>query len=200
MKKSELKLQIKEHIISILKEASEDEVKNQKELNKELEITSKLTKDVKDSLSEKKEVKSMGDFNPSYGFGDVRHKKHIWDDGEKYTIISPSNYDEYISKEEAMNSELPIYKYKMVNETEDEEDDTWGNEEDMGDWEDKEPTKTVVDKDPVAKTALTLQTLINNMKALAKEYKASTDENRKKDIASKLKTMTKAKHEIEKLL
>ena len=44
MKKSELKLFIKENIIDILSEATEEEVENQKELNKELEKTAQLQK------------------------------------------------------------------------------------------------------------------------------------------------------------
>ena len=44
MKQSELKSFIKENIIDILSEATEEEVANQKELNKELEKTAKLQK------------------------------------------------------------------------------------------------------------------------------------------------------------
>ena len=44
MKQSELKSFIKENIIDILGEATEEEVANQKELNKELEKTAKLQK------------------------------------------------------------------------------------------------------------------------------------------------------------
>ena len=46
MKRSELKQSIREEIIDILEEATDAEVKNAKELNKELTITKKLTADV----------------------------------------------------------------------------------------------------------------------------------------------------------
>ncbi|MDA9309739.1 hypothetical protein N9Q43_00775 [bacterium] len=46
MKRSELKEFIKGEIVTSLSEASPEEVQNQKELNKELEITAKLSKDL----------------------------------------------------------------------------------------------------------------------------------------------------------
>ena len=46
MKRSELKEFIKEEILTSLSEASSEDVDNQKELNKELEKTAKLSKDL----------------------------------------------------------------------------------------------------------------------------------------------------------
>ena len=46
MKRSELKEFIKGEIVTSLSEASPEEVQNQKELNKELEKTAKLSKDL----------------------------------------------------------------------------------------------------------------------------------------------------------
>ena len=47
MKQSELKSFIKENIIDILSEATEEEVANQKELNKELEKTANASKTIR---------------------------------------------------------------------------------------------------------------------------------------------------------
>ena len=59
MKKSELKDYIKEQITSILSEATPEEVKNQAELNKELEKTAQLKKSME--VNEKEEEAPAGD-------------------------------------------------------------------------------------------------------------------------------------------
>ena len=56
MKQSELKSFIKENIIDILGEATEEEVANQKELNKELEKTAKLQKQLGEEEDDDKDV------------------------------------------------------------------------------------------------------------------------------------------------
>mgnify|MGYP001411742028 FL=1 len=56
MKQSELKSFIKENIIYILGEATEEEVANQKELNKELEKTAKLQKQLGEDEDDDKDA------------------------------------------------------------------------------------------------------------------------------------------------
>jgi hypothetical protein len=56
MKQSELKSFIKENIIDILGEATEEEVANQKELNKELEKTAKLQKQLGEEEEDDKDA------------------------------------------------------------------------------------------------------------------------------------------------
>jgi hypothetical protein len=56
MKQSELKSFIKENIIDILGEATEEEVTNQKELNKELEKTAKLQKQLGEEEEDDKDA------------------------------------------------------------------------------------------------------------------------------------------------
>ena len=52
MKRSELKSQIKEEIISILSEADPEDIKAQQDLNKELETTKSHADELGDALSE----------------------------------------------------------------------------------------------------------------------------------------------------
>ena len=76
MKKSEFKAQIKEEIIDILEAASKEDVKAQQDLNKELEKTAQLQKDI------------MGEGNDSDKFQDDGYVQHKYDDDviDKYNI------------------------------------------------------------------------------------------------------------------
>jgi len=80
-----------------------------------------------------------------------------------------------------------------------EDDDSWG-EDDMGDWEDKEPTQTALKKDKTSVIATKLQTLSSKMKILARQYHSESDETRKEKIKDQLKSMTREKRDLEKLL
>ena len=76
MKKSEFKAQVREEIIDILEAASKEDVKAQQDLNKELEKTAKLQKDI------------MGEGNDSDKFQDDGYVQHKYDDSviDKYNI------------------------------------------------------------------------------------------------------------------
>jgi hypothetical protein len=74
MKRSELKSQIKEEIISILSEADAEDIKAQQDLNKELETTKGHADELGDSLSE---------LQPSGG------PDGSSEDGEEYHIDDP---------------------------------------------------------------------------------------------------------------
>ena len=77
MKKSEFKAQIKEEIIDILEAATQDDVQAQQDLNKELEKTAKLSKDLE-----------MSEGNDSDKFQDDGYVNHTYDDSviDKYNV------------------------------------------------------------------------------------------------------------------
>ena len=77
MKKSEFKAQIKEEIIDILEAATQDDVQAQQDLNKELEKTAKLSKDL-----------GMSEGNDSDKFQDDGYVNHTYDDSviDKYNV------------------------------------------------------------------------------------------------------------------
>ena len=72
-------------------------------------------------------------------------------------------------------------------------------EEDIYDFDEKEPSKADLKKDSVATTANKLQKLTAKMKELAKEY-SKAEGAKKEKIKDQLKDMTKEKKQLEKAL
>ena len=180
MKKSELNKFIREEIISTLSEATEEEVENQVELNKELEKTIKL----KDEAGiEEKIAKSVDDVIDPADYVDIGRgylkgfkRPHSLKDADLETL------GRKIVKVLAKGD---IDKAKAAFIKEDE---------------DKEPSDAEIKKNKsLAKAAEELAILTREMKSLAKKY-SKAEGQEKEDLLKKLKSKTKLKKELDKIL
>lgn len=62
-----------------------------------------------------KQITKMNDFNPLYGFGDIRNSvPHVKLSNNTFTVICNYNYDKQITEEQALASELPIFQYNYT--------------------------------------------------------------------------------------
>ena len=176
MKKSELKNFIRENIISALTEATEDEVKAQQELNKELEKTIDLKKDagIEEDASDAIDYDTYVDIGKGYLAGFKR--PHSLNDDELEVLGRKITKQLYKGSIDAAKKEL-------VKED-----------------EDKEPSDAEIKKNKsLAKAAEELAILTREMKSLAKKY-SKAEGQEKEDLLKKLKSKTKLKKELDKIL
>ena len=177
MKRSELKEFIKGEIVTSLSEASPEDVDNQKELNKELEKTAKLSKDLglEEGEDNWADYTDIGQFYLE-GFG----KEHTLDDNQLEKLgktIVKRIYKGDIGK-----------AYDAIVKRDLKED------------EDKEPSKSDIKKTKgLAKAKEELALLTREMKSLAKEYSKAEGEEKEK-LVKTLKEKTKLKKELESIL
>ncbi len=180
MKKSELNKFIREEIISTLSEATEEEVKNQVELNKELEKTIKL----KDEAGiEEKIAKSVDDVIDPADYGLIGsgylkgfNRPHSLDADQLETLGRKIVKQLY-------KGDFDKAKAKFIKED-----------------EDKEPSDAEIKKNKsLAKAAEELAVLTREMKSLAKKY-SKAEGQEKEDLLKKLKSKTKLKKELDKIL
>ena len=176
MKKSELKNFIRENIISALTEATEEEVKAQQELNKELEKTIDLKKDagIEEDASDAIDYDTYVDIGKGYLAGFKR--PHSLNDDELEVLGRKITKQLYKGSIDAAKKEL-------VKED-----------------EDKEPSDAEIKKNKsLAKAAEELAILTREMKSLAKKY-SKAEGQEKEDLLKKLKSKTKLKKELDKIL
>lgn len=207
MKASALKSYIREQILSDLStpsvdEASEEEVENQKDLNKELEKTAQLKSQISekdDSMDFPKELLSR---NRDIIFRLVK----VGSDRAKYELIN---------KETGEPHELGFRFFQSVGELERDADNiiipSGGTqssqfESTLNEEEDEDDKKAVAaakaSKGKFKKLDLAVKALkdiTTEMKSLAKKYNAA-DETEKENIKNTLKTKTSKKKELESLV
>lgn len=96
MKKSELKVSIKEKIIKILKEAEKEDLESQKDLNKELEKTVEFAKELAEADDD--DIKAQQDLSKEL---DITKKKvdDLTKAGEKSSLAEKDSEDEDEDKE-----------------------------------------------------------------------------------------------------
>ena len=182
MKRSELKEFIKGEIVTTLSEASSEDVDNQKELNKELEKTAKLSKDLGLEEANPKGEDFFYDYldiGMSYleGFG----KKHSLDDSQLEKL--GKKIVDQLYKGDVGKAYDAIVKRGAMNED-----------------EDKEPSKSDIKKTKgLAKAKEELALLTREMKSLAKKYSKAEGEEKEK-LVKILKDKTKLKKELESIL
>ena len=192
MKRSELKEFIKGEIVTSLSEASPEEVQNQKELNKELEKTAKLSKD-------------LGLAEANVGLSDLQDIGY--DDGE-YAVSMHFNKDVI-----DINNELD-YKYYRRGFLEGVKDSTasYKLEENATPNDVKEDEDDDLDAKAIkqAKGARgkhkkldlavkALRDITTEMKSLARDY-SKADGVEKEKIKDKLKKKTPIKKELEAMV
>jgi hypothetical protein len=207
MKASALKSYIREQILSDLStpsvdEASEEEVENQKDLNKELEKTAQLKSQISekdDSMDFPKELLSR---NRDIIFRLVK----VGSDRAKYELIN---------KETGEPHELGFRFFQSVGELERDADNiiipSGGTqssqfESTLNEEEDEDDKKAVAaakaSKGKFKKLDLAVKALkdiTTEMKSLAKKYSAA-DETEKEKIKDTLKSKTSKKKELESLV
>jgi hypothetical protein len=185
MKRSELKEFIKGEIVTSLSEASPEDVDNQKELNKELEKTAKLSKD-------------LGLEEANIGLADLEEIGYT--DGDK-AVAMHFNHDVI-----GINSDVDFQSYRKgfiqgVN------DATIGfslNEE-AGDDDDVDAKAIKAAKGARGKhkkldlAVKALKNITTEMKSLARDY-SKADGVEKEKIKDKLKLKTPKKKELEALV
>ena len=208
MKASELKSYIREQILTDLStpsvdEASEEEVENQKDLNKELEKTAQLKSQISekdDSMDFPKELLSR---NRDIIFRLVK----VGSDRAKYELIN---------KETGEPHELGFRFFQSVGELERDADniiipsggrqssqfESAIHEEEEEDDDKKAVAAAKASKGKFKKLDLAVKALTDittEMKSLAKKYSAA-DETEKEKIKDTLKTKTSKKKELESLV
>ena len=185
MKRSELKEFIKGEIVTSLSEASPEDVNNQKELNKELEKTAKLSKD-------------LGLEEANIGLADLEELGYT--DGDK-AVAMHFNHDVV-----GINNDVDFQSYRKgfiqgVN------DATIGfslNEE-AGDDDDVDAKAIKAAKGARGKhkkldlAVKALRDITTEMKSLARDY-SKADGVEKEKIKDKLKSKTPKKKELEALV
>ena len=172
MKKSELKEFIKEEILTSLSEASSEDVDNQKELNKELEKTAKLSKDL--GLKEDEDV--------------VKYK------GEDHVITRRDGDRIYLRRKEdaVVLGKMPEFWVKSQDINENEDDDL--------DAKAIKAAKGARGKHKKLDLAVkALRDITTEMKSLARDY-SKADGVEKEKIKDKLKLKTPKKKELEALV
>ena len=162
-----------QQMVKTVDEATEEEVKNQKDLNKELETTAKIKKDME-----------LKEFEGPMITGENELVKAIIKMGKK---SKP-----FLKKLEKLLQDIGSGAGHALRSEAEEEDDEF-------DVVDKEPTKKDLKGDSVAVRGRKLQETITQMKALAKKYKEAEGQEKEK-IKERLKTLTKIKKELESSL
>ena len=213
MKKSEFKAQIKEEIIDILEAASKEDVKAQQDLNKELEKTAQLQKDI------------MGEGNDSDKFQDDGYVNHTYDDSviDKYNVpVEPTavfeedntydyedigqSYLEDMSKPHSLtNAELEVLGKKIVDRLYKGDIGKAYDEIVMYDprklkEEDDEPKAGDLKGEPLSKIGYKLADVQKEMKKVVKKYSATPEGSEKEKLKDRLRELNKIKKELESLL
>ena len=187
MKRSELKEFIKGEIFSSLSEASMEDVNNQKELNKELEKTSKLSKE-------------MGLEEANIGLADLEETGY--EDGEK-SVAMHFNQDVI-----GINSRPDFLAYRkgfvqaVVDSTK-----SFEINEDIDDDNEDETEKDAIAQANAARgkhkkldiAVKALKDITTEMKSLARDY-SKADGVEKEKIKDQLKVKTPKKKELEALV
>jgi len=236
MKKSELKNFIRENIISTLSEATEEEVKAQQELNKELEKTIDLKKDAgieeAERAADKFNVNVFGYQTKYYkvcpgakafmdkvmagGYGDMSQKQNeviriaklhdllfirelraLKDPNYAKSVISEA---EYIAEEIKDNVQLLGIPVADVDYVDNHIEIIKDAAKKVNEQDEKEPSDDEIKKNKsLAKAAEELAILTREMKSLAKKY-SKAEGQEKEDLLKKLKSKTKLKKELDKIL
>ena len=209
MKKSEFKKSIKEEILDILEAASADDIKNQQDLNAELEKTAELSKDMNESLNPEvytsvdRFIKAMA---KQYGYQEkdavfaiqaaLKEREYNIDVFGSSLVIDEANDsdkfqdDGYVDKKD-VDSTSDVYTHNdpesMAFEQIEDED------------EDKEPTTSQLKGDSVSNLATKLQQTTKEMKQVVKKWKNS-DGSEKEKLMDRLKSLNKIKKELDSLL
>ena len=173
MKQSDLKNYIKEEIISVLSETATDEdIENQKELNKELEKTKELVNEYENmSLSD---IEEMGYEAGEILFSQIRDKFQNNPDFKAY----------FEGLKQGFLDNLGSYS---LNEDIDDEDEA-----------DKAASKGAK-KEPIGKISKKLGETQKEMKSVLVKFKKAEGAEKEKHL-KRLKELTKIKKELEKSL
>ena len=213
MKKSEFKAQVREEIIDILEAASKEDVKAQQDLNKELEKTAKLQKDI------------MGEGNDSDKFQDDGYVQHKYDDSviDKYNIpVEPTAvfeddsyadfqdigqaYLENMGRPHSLNDDQLEYLGKRIVKQLYKGDVAKAYDEIvMYDprklkEEDEEPKAGDLKGEPLSKIGYKLAATQEEMRKVVKKYSALPEGSEKEKLKDRLRELTKIKKELESLL
>ena len=214
MKKSEFKAQIKEEIIDILEAATQDDVQAQQDLNKELEKTAKLSKDLE-----------MSEGNDSDKFQDDGYVNHTYDDSviDKYNVpVEPTavfeedntydyedigqSYLENMSKPHSLtNAELEVLGKKIVDRLykgdigKAYDEIVMYDPRKLKEEDEDEPKSKDLKGEPLSKIGYKLADIQKEMKKVVKKYSAA-EGNEKEKLKDRLRELTKIKKELESLL
>ena len=213
MKKSEFKAQIKEEIIDILEAASKEDVKAQQDLNKELEKTAQLQKDI------------MGEGNDSDKFQDDGYVQHKYDDDviDKYNIpVEPTAvfeddsyadfqdigqaYLENMGRPHSLtDDELEYLGKRIVKQLYKGDVSKAYDEIVMYDprklkEEDEEPKAGDLKGEPLSKIGYKLAATQEEMRKVVKKYSALPEGSEKDKLKDRLRELTKIKKELVSLL
>ena len=213
MKKSEFKAQVREEIIDILEAASKEDVKAQQDLNKELEKTAKLQKDI------------MGEGNDSDKFQDDGYVQHKYDDSviDKYNVpVEPTAvfeddsyadfqdigqaYLENMGRPHSLNDDQLEYLGKRIVKQLYKGDISKAYDEIvMYDSrklkeEDEEPKAGDLKGEPLSKIGYKLAATQEEMRKVVKKYSALPEGSEKDKLKDRLRELTKIKKELEALL
>ena len=180
MKKSELKNYIRENIISTLSEDTEEEIAKTKELTAAIQD---LEAAKKDAGIEEKVAKTVDDVI----------------DPADYSLIG-SGYLSGFSRPHSLDvDQLETLGRKIVKQLYKGDFDK-AKAKFIKEDEDKEPSDSEIRKNKsLAKAAEELAVLTREMKSLAKKY-SKAEGQEKEDLLNKLKSKTKLKKELEKIL
>jgi len=173
MKQSDLKEYIKEEIISVLSEtATDDDIENQKELNKELEKTKELVSEYENiGLAD---IEEMGYEAGENLFSQIRDKFQNTPDFKAY----------FGGLKQGFLDNLGSYS---LNEDIDDEDEA-----------DKAASKGAK-KEPIGKISKKLGETQKEMKSVLVKFKKAEGDEKEKHL-KRLKELTKIKQELEKSL
>lgn len=173
MKQSDLKEYIKEEIISVLSEtATDDDIENQKELNKELEKTKELVSEYENiGLAD---IEEMGYEAGENLFSQIRDKFQNTPDFKAY----------FGGMKQGFLDNLGSYD---LNEDIDDEDEA-----------DKAASKGAK-KEPIGKISKKLGETQKEMKSVLVKFKKAEGDEKEKHL-KRLKELTKIKKELEKSL
>ena len=188
MKRSELKEFIKGEIFSSLSEASMEDVNNQKELNKELEKTSKLSKE-------------MGLEEANIGLADLEETGY--EDGEKSVAMHfnqdvigiNSRPDFFAYRKGFVQAVVDSTKSYEINEDEEDEDEASIDKKAMA-----AANKAKGKSKKLDLAVKALKALTSEMKALAKDYSSAKEGAEKEKIKDVLKKKTPIKKELEAMV
>ena len=192
MKRSEFKESIRNEIIDILENASEEDIKRQQEFNAELERTAKLSQD----LSERNDRDYRDD-----GYVDKRDlddTTNLYVHNDPESMAFENKTKELAITADEMNQLHKVGKVKLSDgsmlvfpkEPLKEED-----EDDM----DKKAMAAAKKGDSISKIASKLQQTTKEMKQVVKKWKTSEGAEKEK-LTNRLRQLTKIKKELEGLL
>ena len=169
MKLSELKAQIKEEIINTLKE----------NLSPVMDFQEKIELFIEEYQQEYDVMEDFADLLLSMH---NQINREILDEASKEEVENQKELNKELEKTVELSKQAGLKE-----------------EEDIYDFDEKEPSKSDLKKDSVATTASKLQKLTAKMRELLKKYKEAEGKEKEK-IKDQLKDMTKEKKQLEKAL